>query len=83
MDITQSNRTYPVSNRFLLYTRIHLLIGNVLHTPRTGEDRVLPVLTEVTHHKDVGKVKVQRHTFLNLALDAGELFNKAKLTNRH
>jgi hypothetical protein len=41
----------------------------------TGEDKIFPVLTEVTHHEDVGEVKVQHHAFLKSALDGGELLN--------
>jgi len=38
---------------FLLYKLNYLLTGNVLYTAFTGQDKVLPVLTEATQHEDV------------------------------
>ena len=64
---------------FLLYKRNYLLTGNVLQTTCTGQDKVLPVLTEATHHEDLREAKVQLHAFLNSALDGDELYNKFKL----
>ena len=64
---------------FLLYKRNYLLTGNVLQTTCTGQDKVLPVPTEATHHEDVSEAKVQLHEFLKSALDGDELYNKLEL----
>jgi hypothetical protein len=63
---------------FLLYKSNYLLTGNVLQTTCTGQDKVLPVLTEATHHEDVREAKVQLHAFLKSALGGEEMYNKLK-----
>jgi len=64
---------------FLLYKHNYLLTGNVLYAACTGQDKVLPVLTEATHHEDVREANVELHAFLNSALDGDKLYNKLKL----